>query len=207
MIDDFNYVGNLNGESRKILPISPIIAKRLMGGGLLGGGAAGGGGGASGLASARAFFTCADRNASHQRRAPSRSSQKVSCVASRLGVMQDELWMPSERRRLCREEPVALLWSDFGRFRSKLHRKSSLVDHKTSGMAPRAPGTQKSSFLSTLQDAAPNAGDWFSNPDLARTFQRVADGGPEVFYGGELGREIVDGLACISVICKTHLKE
>ena len=46
-----------------------------------------------------------------------------------------------------------------------------------------------------IDDAAPQAGDWFSNPDLARTFQRVADGGPEVFYGGELGREIVDGLA------------
>jgi len=42
---------------------------------------------------------------------------------------------------------------------------------------------------------APKAGDWFQNPDLAQTFQRVADGGPQVFYGGDLGREIVDGLA------------
>ncbi len=41
---------------------------------------------------------------------------------------------------------------------------------------------------------APEAGDWFRNPDLARTFRRVADGGPETFYGGELGREIVAGL-------------
>jgi len=41
---------------------------------------------------------------------------------------------------------------------------------------------------------APKAGDWFQNPDLALTFRRVAEGGPEVFYGGDLGREIVGGL-------------
>ena len=46
-----------------------------------------------------------------------------------------------------------------------------------------------------VEGAAPEAGDWFQNPDLAQTFQRVADGGPQVFYGGDLGREIVDGLA------------
>ena len=46
-----------------------------------------------------------------------------------------------------------------------------------------------------VDGAAPEAGDWFRNPDLAQTFQRVADGGPQVFYGGDLGREIVDGLA------------
>jgi gamma-glutamyltranspeptidase/glutathione hydrolase len=42
---------------------------------------------------------------------------------------------------------------------------------------------------------APAAGEWFRNPDLARSFRRIAEGGPEVFYGGALGREIVDGLA------------
>lgn len=42
---------------------------------------------------------------------------------------------------------------------------------------------------------APEAGEWFRNPDLARSFRRVAEDGPDVFYGGELGREIVDGLA------------
>ena len=41
---------------------------------------------------------------------------------------------------------------------------------------------------------APAAGDWFRNPDLARTFRRVAEQGPETFYGGDLGREIVAGL-------------
>lgn len=46
-----------------------------------------------------------------------------------------------------------------------------------------------------IDGEAPKPGDWHRNPDLARTFQRVADGGPGVFYGGDLGREIVDGLA------------
>lgn len=46
-----------------------------------------------------------------------------------------------------------------------------------------------------IDGEAPKPGEWFRNPDLARTFQRVADGGPAVFYGGDLGREIVDGLA------------
>jgi gamma-glutamyltranspeptidase/glutathione hydrolase len=49
-----------------------------------------------------------------------------------------------------------------------------------------------STFL--IDGAAPGAGEWFRNPDLARTFQRIADEGAETFYGGALGREIVAGL-------------
>lgn len=45
-----------------------------------------------------------------------------------------------------------------------------------------------------IDGEAPKAGDWFRNPDLAQTFRRVAEGGPEVFYGGALGQEIVAGL-------------
>jgi gamma-glutamyltranspeptidase/glutathione hydrolase len=45
-----------------------------------------------------------------------------------------------------------------------------------------------------IDGEAPKAGDWFSNPDLAQTFRRVARDGPGVFYGGELGAEIVAGL-------------
>jgi gamma-glutamyltranspeptidase/glutathione hydrolase len=55
----------------------------------------------------------------------------------------------------------------------------------------RNPGAA-ATFL--INDEAPKAGDWFSNPDLSRTFQRVADQGPESFYGGELGQEFIDGL-------------
>ena len=44
-------------------------------------------------------------------------------------------------------------------------------------------------------ERAPAAGDWFRNPDLARTFRRVAEGGADAFYRGDLGREVVDGLA------------
>jgi len=45
-----------------------------------------------------------------------------------------------------------------------------------------------------LKGEAPRAGDWFSNPDLAASFRRIAEGGIGEFYGGELGREIVEGL-------------
>ena len=39
---------------------------------------------------------------------------------------------------------------------------------------------------------APRAGEWFKNPDLARTLRLIAEQGPGVFYGGELGRRVVD---------------
>ena len=46
-------------------------------------------------------------------------------------------------------------------------------------------------------ERAPRAGEWMANPDLARTFQRIADEGPAVLYGGSLGRELVDGLEAL----------
>ncbi len=46
-----------------------------------------------------------------------------------------------------------------------------------------------------IDGRAPKPGQWFRNPDLARTFRLVADEGPEVFYGGALGKVFVDGLA------------
>lgn len=45
-----------------------------------------------------------------------------------------------------------------------------------------------------IDDKAPAAGDWFSNPELAGTFRRVSELGIETFYGGALGQQIVDGL-------------
>ena len=41
---------------------------------------------------------------------------------------------------------------------------------------------------------APRAGEWFRNPDLARTFRLIAAQGPSVVYGGELGQRIVTGV-------------
>jgi gamma-glutamyltranspeptidase/glutathione hydrolase len=38
----------------------------------------------------------------------------------------------------------------------------------------------------------PRAGDWFTNPDLARTFREIAREGPATLYGGALGQRIVD---------------
>ena len=38
---------------------------------------------------------------------------------------------------------------------------------------------------------APKAGEWFRNPDYARTLQTIADSGIATFYGGSIGRRIV----------------
>jgi gamma-glutamyltranspeptidase/glutathione hydrolase len=38
---------------------------------------------------------------------------------------------------------------------------------------------------------APRAGEWFRNPDYARTLRAIASGGPGVFYGGPLGAKLV----------------
>ena len=42
---------------------------------------------------------------------------------------------------------------------------------------------------------APNAGEWFRNPDYARTLQTIADSGIGTFYGGSLGARLVARLS------------
>ena len=44
---------------------------------------------------------------------------------------------------------------------------------------------------------APKPGEWFRNPDLARTLQEIADKGVGTFYGGALGRRIVARLSAL----------
>lgn len=44
---------------------------------------------------------------------------------------------------------------------------------------------------------APKAGEWFRNPDLARTLQEIADKGIGTFYGGALGARIVARLSAL----------
>ncbi len=44
---------------------------------------------------------------------------------------------------------------------------------------------------------APRAGEWFRNPDIARTFRRVGEHGPSVLYGGELGARIAEHVASL----------
>jgi gamma-glutamyltranspeptidase/glutathione hydrolase len=44
---------------------------------------------------------------------------------------------------------------------------------------------------------APKAGEWFRNPDYARTLQEIADNGIGTFYGGALGARIVARLAAL----------
>ncbi len=45
-----------------------------------------------------------------------------------------------------------------------------------------------------IDGEGPEAGEWRTNRDLAATFRAVAVEGPGAFYGGELGRRVVDGL-------------
>jgi gamma-glutamyltranspeptidase / glutathione hydrolase len=44
---------------------------------------------------------------------------------------------------------------------------------------------------------APRAGEWFQNPDYARTLQSIAEQGIGIFYGGPLGQRIVARLAAL----------
>jgi gamma-glutamyltranspeptidase/glutathione hydrolase len=44
---------------------------------------------------------------------------------------------------------------------------------------------------------APKAGEWFRNPDYARTLQEISDQGIGTFYGGALGQRIVARLAAL----------
>lgn len=44
---------------------------------------------------------------------------------------------------------------------------------------------------------APRAGEWFRNPDYARTLQVIADSGIGTFYGGSVGQRIVARLSAL----------
>jgi gamma-glutamyltranspeptidase/glutathione hydrolase len=44
---------------------------------------------------------------------------------------------------------------------------------------------------------APRAGEWFQNPDYARTLQEISDQGIGTFYGGPLGQRIVARLEAL----------
>ncbi len=50
------------------------------------------------------------------------------------------------------------------------------------------PGSFNATF--TVNGNAPRAGEIFKNPDLARTYRRLAAGGRKVFYEGEIADEI-----------------
>ena len=46
----------------------------------------------------------------------------------------------------------------------------------------------------TIDGRAPNSGEIFHNPGLSKTLQRVAQGGSEAFYYGEIATAIVDAI-------------
>ena len=72
---------------------------------------------------------------------------------------------------------------------------SPIIAQDWAGTANGLRGNEGAAATFLIDGEAPEAGEWFSNRDLARTFRRVAEQGIGEFYGGSLGREIVDGLA------------
>jgi gamma-glutamyltranspeptidase/glutathione hydrolase len=45
-----------------------------------------------------------------------------------------------------------------------------------------------------MDGEAPEAGEWFRNPDLAGTLRMISDGGADAFYRGEFGARLANGL-------------
>jgi gamma-glutamyltranspeptidase / glutathione hydrolase len=43
-------------------------------------------------------------------------------------------------------------------------------------------------------ERAPEAGEWFRNPDYAATLRQIAEEGPDALYGGSLGARIAEGV-------------
>jgi gamma-glutamyltranspeptidase / glutathione hydrolase len=62
----------------------------------------------------------------------------------------------------------------------------------TVGVLREDPGARATYLLDG--DRAPEAGEWFRNPDLAETLRIIGREGPQALYGGSLGGRIVEAL-------------
>ena len=51
---------------------------------------------------------------------------------------------------------------------------------------------------------SPRAGEWFSNPDLAKTMRAIAEEGPRLLYGGRLGQRIAEHLQTLGGFLTTE---
>jgi len=47
------------------------------------------------------------------------------------------------------------------------------------------------------EERAPEAGEWFRNPDYASTLRQIAQEGTEALYGGSLGERVVEGVQAL----------
>ena len=62
----------------------------------------------------------------------------------------------------------------------------------TASILREDPGARATYLLEG--DRAPEAGEWFRNPDLAETFRIIQREGPSALYGGSLGAGLVEAL-------------
>jgi gamma-glutamyltranspeptidase / glutathione hydrolase len=62
----------------------------------------------------------------------------------------------------------------------------------TTSILQEDPGARSTYLLDG--ERAPDAAEWFRNPDLAETFRIIGREGPEALYGGSLGARIVEAL-------------
>ena len=67
-----------------------------------------------------------------------------------------------------------------------------IAEDWTSGNIVQRDSGARATFL--LDGKYPKAGDWFRNPDYARTLRDIQRDGPDLFYKGALGERIVNHL-------------
>jgi gamma-glutamyltranspeptidase/glutathione hydrolase len=78
-----------------------------------------------------------------------------------------------------------------------------ITSHFWQGGARRQLATALNGRELTIDGRGPNAGEIFRNPNLARTFQRVAEGGKKAYYEGEIAEAIASTIqragGCLTV--------
>lgn len=77
-----------------------------------------------------------------------------------------------------------------------VHQMSSYewVDFEPRLQAVAAEPQSGDSYPFLIDGMAPRPGQFFSNPDLAKTLRRLGEGGKDAFYKGEVAQKIVDAI-------------
>lgn len=92
-----------------------------------------------------------------------------------------------------------LAWRDLFGDAERLARDGFVVSPRLAGMinsnAPQARTPTATAYFTKPDGARYQAGDLLKNPAYARTVSLLAEQGPGVFYGGEIGRDIAAAVA------------